>query len=147
MPGVARLCIEGGEVSSTNLETPSPLARACLPVFADPQVILLKLGDVVARKIGGSPVSQRWQKTADYLKTENIKAFFGIITESLEKDNTFDLQWTTDLQAAGLIEFWMHGYRLKKADEPGEFEHGTAAEHHDLALRTEEAQILRTPES
>ena len=97
-------------------------------VFAEPQVILLKLDDVVARKIGSSPVSQRWQKTADYLKAENIKGSFGIITESLEKDNAAYFQWIKDIRATGLIEFWMHGYHMKKAEEPGEFEQGTAAE-------------------
>jgi peptidoglycan/xylan/chitin deacetylase (PgdA/CDA1 family) len=97
-------------------------------VLAAPQIILLKLDDVVPRRVGSSPISPRWQKTADYLKAEKIKGSFGIITESLEQDNPAYFQWIKDLQAAGLIEFWLHGYHLKKADEPGEFEHGTAAE-------------------
>lgn len=96
--------------------------------LAEPQVILLKLDDVVARKIGSSPVSPRWQKVHDYLKEQQIKGSFGIITESLEKDNPAYFQWIKDIQAAGLIEFWMHGYHMKKANEPGEFEQGTAAE-------------------
>jgi peptidoglycan/xylan/chitin deacetylase (PgdA/CDA1 family) len=93
-----------------------------------PQVILLKLDDVVARRVSSSPVSLRWQKIADYLKANHIKGSFGIICESLEQDNPLYFKWIKDLQAEGLIEFWMHGYHLKKADEPGEFEHGTAAE-------------------
>lgn len=95
---------------------------------ADPQVILLKLDDVVAHRVGTKPVWDRWLRVHDYLKASNIKASFGIITESLEKDNAMYFQWLKDVQAMGLIEFWMHGYYMKKADEPGEFEHGTAAE-------------------
>lgn len=93
-----------------------------------PQVILLKLDDVVTRQTGASPVSPRWQRIADYLKANNIKGSFGIICESLEKDNPAYFSWIKNIQQAGLIEFWLHGYHLKRADEPGEFEHGTAAE-------------------
>ncbi len=92
---------------------------------AQPQVILLKLDDVVAGRAHGSAVSARWQRIADYLKTNNIKGSFGIICESLEKDNAAYFQWIKDIHKVGLIEFWLHGYHLKKADEPGEFEHGT----------------------
>lgn len=92
------------------------------------QIILLKLDDVVARRVGTKPVSDRWLKVADYLKTNNIKGSFGIITESLEKDNPMYFQWLKDMQKEGLIEFWMHGYHMKTATEPGEFEQGTAAE-------------------
>lgn len=96
--------------------------------FAEPQVILLKLDDVIARRVGAKPVSDRWLRVHDYLKTNNIRGSFGIITESLEKDNAMYFQWLKDVHAAGSIEFWMHGYHMKKADEPGEFEQGTAAE-------------------
>lgn len=90
------------------------------------QIILLKLDDVVARRVGTKPVSDRWLKVHDYLKENQIKGSFGIITESLEKDNEMYFQWLKEVQAAGLIEFWMHGYHMKTASEPGEFEHGTA---------------------
>jgi peptidoglycan/xylan/chitin deacetylase (PgdA/CDA1 family) len=100
----------------------------CYAEEARAQIILLKLDDVVARRVSSSPVSPRWQKIADYLKANNIKGSFGIICESLEQDNPLYYKWIKDIQAEGLIEFWMHGYHLKKADEPGEFEHGTAAE-------------------
>jgi peptidoglycan/xylan/chitin deacetylase (PgdA/CDA1 family) len=92
---------------------------------AEPQVILLKLDDVIARRVSSSPVSDRWQRVADYLKQNQIKGSFGIITESLEKDNPLYFKWIKDIHDAGLIEFWMHGYHMKKADEPGEFEQGT----------------------
>jgi hypothetical protein len=100
---------------------------------ADPatkqQVILLKLDDVVAGHLNfAGPVSTRWQRIADYLTTNRIKGSFGIICESLEKDNPAYFKWIKDIQQAGLIEFWMHGYHMKKASEPGEFEQGTFEE-------------------
>ena len=104
---------------------------------AKPQVILLKLDDVVARRTGSSPVSPRWQRIADYLKTNDIKGSFGIICESLEKDDAAYFQWIKDIQRAGLIEFWLHGYHLKRADEPGEFEHGTAEEQRAIFEKSE----------
>ena len=73
------------------------------------QIILLKLDDVIARRVGTKPVSDRWLKVHDYLKVNHIKGSFGIITESLEKDNAMYFQWLKEVQAAGLIEFWMHG--------------------------------------
>lgn len=104
---------------------------------ASPQVILLKLDDVVQNNLGSSPVPIRWQKTADYLKANNIKGSFGIICESLEKDNPAYYQWIKDIQQAGWIEFWLHGYHLKKAEEPGEFEQGTAAEQQAILAKSE----------
>ena len=100
-----------------------------------PQIVLLKLDDVVAGRPG--PVSARWQRIADYLKTNNIKGSFGIICESLEKDNPAYFQWIKDIQQAGLIEFWLHGYHMKKADEPGEFEQGTFEEQKSALEKSE----------
>lgn len=93
-----------------------------------PQVILLKLDDVIARRVGPKPVSDRWLKITDYLKTNNIKGSFGVITQSLEKDNPVYFQWLKDIQKEGLIELWMHGYHMRGAKDTGEFEGGTAAE-------------------
>jgi peptidoglycan/xylan/chitin deacetylase (PgdA/CDA1 family) len=104
------------------------LALAFQVHAAEPQIILLKLDDVIARRVGTKPVSDRWLKVHDYLVANNIKGSFGIITESLEKDNPLYFNWLKEVHAAGLIEFWMHGYHMKTASEPGEFEHGTAAE-------------------
>lgn len=104
---------------------------------AEPQIILLKLDDVIARRVGAKPVSDRWLKVHDYLKANNIKGSFGIITESLEKDNAMYFQWLKEVQAAGLIEFWMHGYHMKTASEPGEFEHGTVEEQRAILAKGE----------
>ena len=112
----------------------------CLPAAElgkNKQVVLLKLDDVVASRIGKGPVSARWQRTADFLKASNIKGSFGVICESLEKDNPPYFQWIKDLQNAGLIEIWMHGYHMKKADEPGEFDHGSAAEQREILAKAE----------
>lgn len=100
-----------------------------------PQVILLKLDDVVARRVGSKPVSDRWLKITDHLKSNRIKGSFGIITESLEKDNPVYFQWLKDIQKEGLIELWMHGYHMKTAAEPGEFEQGTAAEQQAILTK------------
>lgn len=115
---------------------PALLTAATLSA-AEPQIILLKLDDVIARRVGTKPVSDRWLKVHDYLKEHGIKGSFGIITESLEKDNAVYFQWLKDVQAAGQIEFWMHGYHMKTASEPGEFEHGTAEEQRAILAKGE----------
>jgi peptidoglycan/xylan/chitin deacetylase (PgdA/CDA1 family) len=108
---------------------------------AKPQVVLLKLDDVVARRVGPSPVSPRWQRIADYLISNKIKGSFGIICESLEKDDAAYFKWINDIRQTGLIEFWMHGYHMKNATEPGEFEHGTFEEQ--KAILEKCAQLAR----
>jgi peptidoglycan/xylan/chitin deacetylase (PgdA/CDA1 family) len=89
-----------------------------------PQVIVLKLDDVVAyRSKDGSPVSPRWQRITDFLKERDIKASYGIIGFSLEEDNQAYFDWIRQLHESGLIEFWNHGYRNRRAtDKTGEFE-------------------------
>ncbi len=52
---------------------------------ADPQVVILKLDDVVAQPSAKGPVSERWQRIADYLVENRIKGSFGIICASLER--------------------------------------------------------------
>jgi len=104
---------------------------------AKPQVILLKLDDVIAAHHGPAPVSPRWQRVTDYLKTNHIKASFGVICESLESDNPAYFQWLKDIQSGGLIELWMHGYHMKKPDEPGEFDHGTVDEQRAILEKAE----------
>lgn len=112
-----------------------------LQAAADPapkqQIILLKLDDVIANPAGKTPVSPRWERIADYLKSNNIRGSFGVICESLEKDNAPYFQWIKDIQNAGLIEIWMHGYHMKRADEPGEFDHGTAEDQKAILAKSE----------
>lgn len=88
------------------------------------QVIVLKLDDVTtngARE--GEPVSRRWQRVVDLLRQRELKASFGVIGYSLEEDNPVYFDWIKKLHAEGIVEFWNHGYRNRKAtDKMGEFE-------------------------
>lgn len=55
-----------------------------------------------------------------------MKATFGIICQSLEKDRPAYFQWVNEVRKRGHVEFWMHGYHERKPAEPtGEFEQGT----------------------
>lgn len=86
------------------------------------KIVILKLDDVTD---GGKNevVSTRWQRVADYLEKNKIKASFGIIGYSLVKDNPRYFKWITDIADRGYIEFWNHGfYNRTKADTIGEFE-------------------------
>jgi peptidoglycan/xylan/chitin deacetylase (PgdA/CDA1 family) len=112
----------------------APLSTA---IATEPQVILLKLDDVIARRVGTKPVSDRWLRVHDYLKAQGIKGSFGVITESLEKDNAMYFQWLKDLQAAGQIELWMHGYKMRGPKDQGEFEGGTAEEQRAILAKGE----------
>jgi len=104
-----------------------------------PQVILLKLDDVVAFNRGKGPVSPRWQRITDYLVENKIHASFGIICSSLENDNPTYFRWIKDLHDQGTIEFWLHGYYNRKPeDKTGEFEQGTAAEQRAVLEKSEQ---------
>lgn len=117
----------------------SPLQAAdAQPNSSPPQIILLKLDDVIARRVGSKSVSDRWLRVYDYLKANAIKGSFGIITESLEKDNPIYFQWLKDVQKEGLIEFWMHGYKMRGAKDQGEFEHGTTEEQRAILQKGED---------
>jgi peptidoglycan/xylan/chitin deacetylase (PgdA/CDA1 family) len=59
----------------------------------------------------------------DFLRESGIHGSFGIIGFSLEEDNQPYFDWIKKLHESGLIEFWNHGYRIRKAtDKTGEFE-------------------------
>lgn len=86
--------------------------------------IILKLDDVIAGT-DGQAISPRWQRVSDYLEGKGIKAAFGVIGFSLERDNPEYFKWITDRAGRGLIEFWNHGYRERTLkDSIGEFERG-----------------------
>ncbi len=120
------------------------LAFACLGDTANgdeltetnAQVVVPKLDDVVAYR-DNLPVSPRWQRVTDFLKESNTKGCYGIIGFSLEKENESYFNWIKDLHSSGLIEFWNHGYRNRKAtDKTGEFE-GSFEEQKDALQRTQ----------
>ena len=104
--------------------------------FADPPIIILKLDDV--RQMKNGAVHQNWQRVADYIETNHLKASFGIICSSLEKDNPAYFDWIKAQNKKGFIEFWLHGYRERtKDDKTGEFEQGTFEEQKAVLERSE----------
>lgn len=101
-------------------------------------VVILKLDDVGPSGEQGGPVSPRWRRVADYVEKNNLKAAFGIICFSLETDNPAYLEWIKEWQKRGLIEFWLHGYRNRTAeDKTGEFELASAPEQQAVLERCE----------
>jgi peptidoglycan/xylan/chitin deacetylase (PgdA/CDA1 family) len=65
---------------------------------------------------GAQAVSPRWQRCADFIQKDHLKASFGIIGESLEQDSPAYFKWIKDLHQRGIIEFWNHGY-VNQADQ------------------------------
>ncbi len=103
------------------------------------QLIVLKFDDVAQQGNGPGP---RWQRLADYLEAQQVKSGFGVICESLEKDNPAYFKWIKDHQAKGMIEFWLHGYHLRTATESvGEFEKSTYDQQ--LAALTRSEQLAK----
>jgi peptidoglycan/xylan/chitin deacetylase (PgdA/CDA1 family) len=115
--------------------------RAAAPASppAKPQIILLKLDDITTDGASGKlPISPRWQRTADFIEKNNLKAGFGIIGFSLEQDNPAYFKWIKDLDQRGAIEFWNHGYTQRKnEDKFGEFEQGSAEAQQALLEKTQ----------
>jgi len=104
---------------------------------APPQVIILKLDDITQHGGGAAPISPRWQRVTDYLDKLHIKASYGIIGYSLERDNAAYFDWIKALHAKGTVEFWNHGYRERKPeDKSGEFE-GPLDQQRAALLRTQ----------
>jgi peptidoglycan/xylan/chitin deacetylase (PgdA/CDA1 family) len=102
-------------------------------------LVMLKLDDLVRHgKKPESTVSPRWQKVADFLKAEGVKANFGIICESLDSDCPGYVAWLKQLTADKQIELWNHGWygSLPKdqvtATRLGEFLGATAEEQRGL---------------
>lgn len=97
-------------------------------------VVLLKLDDLVAdvnanKSVG---VSKKWEKVTDFLESNGVVASYGIIGESLEKENKAYFDWIKQHHNIGSIEFWNHGYfrhfrKNSEIFEVGEF-NGTSAE-------------------
>lgn len=104
-----------------------PTTRPAAPI------VILKLDDV------SYWISPRWIRVADYLKENRIRASFGIIGAGLERANEQTVTWIKAIHAEGQIEFWCHGYTLRKAEDPhGEFETGTSDEQAALLAKSQE---------
>ena len=103
---------------------------------SQPQVIILKLDDV--KQVKNGAVHRNWQRVADYIEANHLKASFGIICSSLEKDNPAYFDWIKAMNQKGFIEFWLHGYHERTAGEKtGEFEQGTFEEQKAVLERSE----------
>ena len=85
------------------------------------KLVVWKFDDVVAGA-GDRAVSERWQRMADYLEDNKIKGSFGVIGYSLVEDNPAYFKWITDRAGRGYIEFWNHGFHLRRQNRDGTFE-------------------------
>ncbi|MBN2711490.1 MAG: DUF2334 domain-containing protein [Planctomycetes bacterium] len=94
-------------------------------------VIILKLDDVTS-------LAPRWQKCAEFLKKENVKASFGIIGFGLENPSPDLVSWIKKLNDSKLIEFWNHGYKNRSGKDPkGEFESESMEEQLESLKKTQ----------
>ena len=86
-------------------------------------MVILKLDDVTTNGASGKrAIAPRWQKVAEFVEREGIKANFGIIGWSLEEDKPAYHDWIKTWHGKGVIEFWNHGYKNRKtSSEPDEF--------------------------
>ncbi len=103
------------------------------------QVIILKLDDLTAKfPSKDCPAGPRWKKVVDTVEKKKIKASFGIILNSLEKDNQPYFDWIKDLNSKGNIEFWNHGMTHGEKTENGnkiqEFNKGSSYEEQKATL-------------
>lgn len=90
--------------------------------FSEKRYVILKLDDVVDDP-KTQIVSERWIRVTNFIKDRKIKAAYGVIGYSLVNDNPPYFQWIKDLAIEGQIEFWNHGFKARKAEDPyGEFE-------------------------
>jgi len=102
--------------------------------FKQKRYVILKLDDVVGGP-KGQAMPERWVRVTDFIREKGIKAAFGIIGYSLVKDNPDYFQWIRGLNKDGFIEFWNHGFRQRKSQDPqGEFELDYESQLHSLLL-------------
>lgn len=97
-------------------------------------MIMLKLDDLgrwSKDPKAGAPA--KWQRVADFVVAEEVKANFGLFAESLEGDCPVYAQWIMDRAASGRFEFWHHGYYNRfpadpKVEKQGEYINRSAEE-------------------
>jgi peptidoglycan/xylan/chitin deacetylase (PgdA/CDA1 family) len=112
----------------------SPMA----PTSTKGPIVILKLDDVIASSEQGGPVSMRWKRAADYVEKNGLKAALGVICYSLEEDNPAYFAWIKEREQRGRIEFWLHGYHNRVAEEKtGEFDQESAAEEQAILEKSE----------
>lgn len=97
-------------------------------------LIMLKLDDLSRwSKDPKATAPAKWQRVADFVMAEEVKANFGIFAESLEGDCPVYVQWITDRAGSGRFEFWHHGYFNRfpadpKVEKQGEYINRSAEE-------------------
>jgi len=66
-------------------------------------------------------ISPGFQRLADWLTAKKMKAGFGIICNSLEKENPAYFDWIKKnaVENGGVIEFWHHGYDHRTIADQG----------------------------
>src|SRR4051812_45601976 len=94
------------------------LAFAGVLRAADGPIVMLKLDDLARQgKEPTATVTARWQRVADYLEKEKIKASFGLLVASIDGDCPTFADWIKQRVATGMIEIWDHGYYTSFPDE------------------------------
>ncbi|GAT32977.1 peptidoglycan/xylan/chitin deacetylase, PgdA/CDA1 family [Terrimicrobium sacchariphilum] len=73
-----------------------------------PPKVVIKLDDLKPAQGGG--ISPQWQRVVDYARAKNAKLSIGIIAQFMESGNAEFFKWVQDLNAAGSVEFWHHGW-------------------------------------
>ncbi len=102
-----------------------------------PQVVILKLDDFTAKfPSKDCPAGSKWKKVVDIVEKKKIKASFGIILNSLEKDNQAYFDWIKEQDKKGNIEFWNHGmtHAENKETKAQEFNKGSSYEEQKATL-------------
>ena len=115
-------------------------AKAGCQIAPNSNIVLLKLddvtGDTSSKQING--ISPKWQRVTDFLESNKIPASYGVIGESLEKQNPAFFSWLKKRVEIGDIELWNHGYintftQNTDTGELGEF-NGRSAEKQAQSL-------------
>jgi len=104
------------------------------PAAAKAPLVMLKLDDLARwSKDPKAGAPAKWQRVADFVVAEGVKANFGLFAESLEGDCPVYVQWIKDRAASGSFEFWHHGYYNRFPADPavakqGEYVNRSAAD-------------------
>ncbi len=84
-----------------------PNAGASGAAAQPPLAVVLKFDDL--REVDGV-MPTGWERLAHYLRRTGIKGAIGIVADSLLQPTPAYLHWIKAQHAAGLIEFWFHGW-------------------------------------
>ncbi|MFZ6750068.1 DUF2334 domain-containing protein [Undibacterium sp. Ren11W] len=121
----------------------TPLATAATSARcesnAERLAILLKLDDVVADVSSSAGVSKKWSEVVEFLELNHIPASYGIVGESLERENVAYFSWLKKRVSKG-GEFWNHGYRNRFTA----YETGVISEFNGASAVDQEKALMKT---